>query len=64
MYSTTSKTTEEVCKKTGFIFNMHFVETMQRGNKIYVRGTAGKKEEFRALKTACEQMGYIYKGKI
>lgn len=61
MYSATSKTTAEVCKKLGFWFEVHFTETMKRGSKIYVRGTVGKDHEFRALEEACKKAGYIYK---
>jgi len=64
MYSTTSKLTEKVCNKIGFIFDIQFVETMQRNNKIYVRGTCGKASEFNALRLACRNNGYIYKGLI
>lgn len=64
MYSTTSETTKTVCKTIGFDPEAHFVETMKRGKKIFVRGTAGKRDEFIALKTACERHGYIYAGKV
>ena len=62
MYSTTSKTTKTICEKIQFIVSIEFVETMQRNGKIYVRGTAGKPEEFAALKKACKENGYIYTG--
>ena len=64
MYSSTSELAKQVCKTIGFSFNVHFVEAMQRNGKIYVRGTAGKPEEFRALKSACEKHGYIYTGTV
>ena len=64
MYSTTNDTTKDVCEKTGFIFSVQFVETMKRGNNIYVRGTAGKRDEFLALKQSCNKHGYIYAGKV
>lgn len=63
MYSTISKTTKIVCETIGFDFSIQFVSTMQRGNKIYVKGTCGKPSEFLALKKACLEHGYIYTGK-
>lgn len=64
MYSTTSNLTKEVCKNTGFIFEYRFVEAFRRGGKVYVRGTAGKREEFHHLKYECEKNGYVYTGTI
>ncbi len=62
MYSTKSQTTKMVCKQIGFRFDIKFVETMRRGDKIYVRGTCGKPHEFDALEAACQQYGYIFRG--
>jgi hypothetical protein len=62
MYSTESDTTKDVCKKIGFLFDVYFVETMKRNNKVYVRGTAGKRGEFQALKNAVIKAGMIYTG--
>jgi len=63
MYSATSELTKAVCGKMGFIFDIHFVEAMQRNGKVYVRGTLGKPDEFYVLRCACQSHGYIYKGK-
>jgi len=63
MYSTESKTAQEVCSKIGFSFECKFVSVLSRNGKIYVKGTCGKSHEFTALKRACEQAGFIYKGK-
>lgn len=62
MYSTTSNLTKEVCNNIGFIFDIHFVQTMRRKGKIYVKGTCGKQHEFLLLKSLCNKFGYIYKG--
>jgi hypothetical protein len=64
MYSTTSILTKNVCKNLGFIFEIQFVQTMSRNGKVYVKGTCGKPDEFRALRMACKDNGYIYKGLI
>lgn len=61
MYSTTSELTKKVCNEIGFIFDIHFVKTMKRNGKVYVKGTCGKPNEFLALKKACREKGYIYK---
>ncbi len=61
-YSATSETTKEVCNKINFIFDIHFVETASKNGKTYVRGTCGKRNEFKDLKRACEENGYIYAG--
>ena len=60
MYSSTSNLTRKICTELGFIFEINFVETMQRASRVYVRGTCGKPDEFRALKYAAENAGYIY----
>lgn len=62
MYSTNSNLTKFVCNNIGFNFNIHFVKTMQRKGKIYVKGTCGKQSEFLLLKSVCNKAGYIYKG--
>jgi hypothetical protein len=64
MYSTTSQTTKAVCEKIKFDYTIKFVATVQRKGKIYVKGTCGKQNEFALLKKACEEIGYIYTGKI
>lgn len=61
-YSTTSETTKQVCEKIGFDFDIEFVSTMKRGEKIFVKGTCGKQHEFQLLKKACGQFGFCYKG--
>jgi hypothetical protein len=63
MYKTETTTTAEVCQVLGYNPKINFVATMKRGNKIYVKGTCGKPEEFRQLKYDCEKFGFIYKGK-
>jgi hypothetical protein len=62
MYSTTSDLAREVCGNIGAIFDIQFVEVMRRGNKVYVRGTCGKPDEFRWLKNQCREHGYHYTG--
>ena len=62
MYSSTSDLTKEVCINIGFIFDVHFIQTMRRNGKIYVKGTCGKPAEFSLLKSLCNKFGYIYKG--
>jgi hypothetical protein len=64
MYSATSKATEKFCEKTGINFQIQFVETMQRNGKLYVRGTAGKPDEFALLKSKVRELGAIYTGTI
>ena len=61
-YSSTSNLTKSVCEELDFTFSINFVETLKRGKKIFVRGTCGKENEFRALKKACSEAGYTYKG--
>lgn len=62
-YDTNSELTKDVCEKIGFDFHVRFVEAMERNGKIYVRGTAGKLNEFQDLKKQCKNFGYIYAGK-
>jgi hypothetical protein len=62
MYSTKSELTKKVCAELGFIYDIQFVKTMKRGNNIYVLATCGKEHEFKALKKAAIEKGYIYKG--
>lgn len=62
MYSTDNEVAKEVCRTLGFIFQARFVEAARRGGKTYVRGTLGKPDEFRALRAACREHGYIYTG--
>ena len=61
MYSTKTKLTKEVCEKMGFIFDIGFVKTMKRTDKIYVSFTIGKPHEIASLKKACNDHGYIWK---
>lgn len=63
MYSTKSATTKLFCEEKGFIYAARFVETLKRNGKTYIRGTAGKPDEFAALKKACDGSKYIYKSK-
>lgn len=49
-YSTKSELTREVCRKLGYIFYYGFIETMKRNNKVYVRVTVGKPDEYRILR--------------
>ena len=63
MYSHKSALTERVCKELEFNFSVGFVETEQRGDEIFVRGTAGKPDEFRALRLAAVIAGYTYDSK-
>lgn len=50
-YSTKSELTREVCRKLGYFCGYGFIETMKRNNKIYVRATLGKPDEFRVLRS-------------
>lgn len=62
MYSTTSTTALEICKAIGAKPDIHFVEAMRRGGRIYVRPTAAKPDEARWLRARCQEHGYIYAG--
>lgn len=64
LYSTSNELTKNVCEKIGFNFHIQFVESMTRNGKIYVRGTAGKPNEFQELKRQCKKFGYVYTGKV
>jgi hypothetical protein len=55
MYSTNTSTTKQVCAIIGADFSVKFIETMKRGDKIYVRGTLGKPEEYNWLWQKCLQ---------
>ncbi|MEY2669769.1 MAG: hypothetical protein RLZZ577_85 [Bacteroidota bacterium] len=63
MYSTKSKLTQAVCEKLGFKFESGFIQTMKRKDRIYVKGTLGKPEEFQALLRKVKANGYIYAGR-
>lgn len=63
MYSTTSDAARKVCEAIGFNPAVEFVSVMERGGRVYVRGTAGKPEEFRLLRARCAEHGYTYTGK-
>jgi len=60
-YSYDSETTREVCKKIGITFDIHFVTTIRRKDKIYVSFTCGKPDEIKLLKRLCLLHGYIFK---
>lgn len=61
-YSSTSKLTEQICNKIGWIFSIQAVETMKRKDKIFVRGTLLKPHEARQLHKHCIDNVWIYKG--
>jgi hypothetical protein len=60
-YSTQSEAAREVCERIGFDFSICFVSAMRKGEKIYVRGTCGKLDEFALLRKRCTEQGFIYK---
>ena len=62
MYRHDSMLAKTVCVKVGWRFEIHPLEVMSRKGKIFVKGTALKPDEARALQRACELNGYIYKG--
>ncbi|MDR1060326.1 MAG: hypothetical protein LBL83_03735 [Clostridiales bacterium] len=64
LYSTTSDTTRQFCEEKGFIFDVHFVETMRRGGAVYVNGVCGKPQWYHALAQACDGKRYIYTGPV
>jgi hypothetical protein len=59
-WSTTNSLSREVCAEIGFIHNTQFVEVTQNDGLVYVRGTLGKPDEFRALEVACRERGFVY----
>ena len=62
MYNAKSQLTKRICEELGFKYEVEFVETMVRKGKVYVRGTAGKPNEFQSLKTKSASAGYYYVG--
>ena len=62
-YSTDSPFARTVARELGFNPDVRFVMVGRRRRKIFVRGTAGKPEEFQALRVAARRSGYSYKGK-
>lgn len=60
MYTATSKRAQEVAKELGFRPEIHYVAIMERNGTTYVRATATKPDELRALKRACESRGYRF----
>lgn len=62
MYRHNSRLAKDVCEKVGFRFEISPLEAMERAGKIFVKGTALKPDEARALQAGCERNGYTYKG--
>lgn len=63
-YSAENKLAADVCKKLGIIYEIRFVEAGRQKGKIFVRGTAGKPDEFALLAYRAGLAGYVYTGKI
>ncbi len=59
-YSTESELTRRVCNALGIDFNLGFVQTLEKNNKIFVKGTVGTHRHFEQLKNKCEELGFIY----
>lgn len=55
-YTAHSERTKRFCKEIGFIFDIHFVATFKRKDKLFVRPTLGKPGEFDQLQRACERI--------
>jgi len=62
-YSTDSQFARNVARELGFNPDVRFVMVGRRKGKVFVRGTAGKPEEFQALRVAARKAGYGYKGR-
>jgi UDP-N-acetylmuramoylalanine-D-glutamate ligase len=65
LWSTTSKESVLFCKKAGIDPEVLFAQTALVDGLVFVSGTAGKAEEFKALESACETLayeGYVFFG--